>query len=347
MATVYYDKDADLNILKGKTIAIIGYGSQGHAHALNLRDSGVNVVIGDLPGSKTWELAISHGWKPMTAKEAVSSADYVQLLVPDTAQAQLWEKDIAPHIKKGAVLGFSHGFNIHFKTIVPPSHLDVVMVAPKGPGHLVRRTFEEGGGTPGLVAIFQEATGNAKALALAYAKGIGCTKAGTLETTFKEETETDLFGEQVVLCGGLVELIKNGYEVLTEAGYQPESAYFECLHEVKLIVDLIYEGGIDWMNHSISDTAKYGEFSRGTRVITSKTKEEMKKILSEIQSGAFAKEWIAEDKAGRPNFKRMKEAYATHPIEKVGAALRAMMPWIKKRGMDRSAPVEKKPVAAR
>jgi ketol-acid reductoisomerase len=220
------------------------------------------------------------------------------------------------------------------------------MVAPKGPGHLVRRTFEEGGGTPGLVAVFQDGSGKAKQLALAYAKGIGCTKAGTLETTFKEETETDLFGEQVVLCGGLVELIKNGYEVLTEAGYAPESAYFECLHEVKLIVDLIYEGGIDWMNHSISDTAKYGEFSRGSRIITAQTKQEMKKILSEIQSGAFAKEWIAEDKAGRPNFKRIKEAYATHPIEKVGATLRAMMPWIKKRGMDRTATAVKKPAGS-
>jgi len=348
MATIYYDKDADLNLLKGKKIAVLGYGSQGHAHALNLRDSGVEVVIGDLPGGRTWELAVSHGWKPQTAKEAVTGADYVQMLLPDTAQAELWNQVVSANIKKGAVLGFSHGFNIHFKTIVPPSHLDVVMVAPKGPGHLVRRTFEEGGGTPGLVAVFQDASGKAKQLALAYAKGIGCTKAGTLETTFKEETETDLFGEQVVLCGGLVELIKNGYETLTEAGYQPESAYFECLHEVKLIVDLIYEGGISWMNHSISDTAKYGEFTRGTRVITSKTKEEMKKILGEIQSGAFAKEWIAEDKAGRPNFKRLQEAYANHPIEKVGTQLRAMMPWIKKRGMDRSVPPPvKKPVGAK
>jgi ketol-acid reductoisomerase len=347
MATIYYDKDADLNLLKGKRIAVLGYGSQGHAHALNLRDSGVQVVIGDLPGGRTWDLAISHGWKPQTAQDAVTGADYVQMLMPDTAQADAWEKVVAPNIKKGAVLGFSHGFNIHFKTIVPPPHLDVVMVAPKGPGHLVRRTFEEGGGTPGLVAIFQDASGRARDLALAYAKGIGCTKAGTLETTFKEETETDLFGEQVVLCGGLIELIKNGYETLVEAGYQPESAYFECLHEVKLIVDLIYEGGIDWMNHSISDTAKYGEFSRGPRVITPQTKVEMKKILGEIQSGAFAKEWLAEDKAGRPNFKRMKEAYASHPIEKVGAALRAMMPWIKKRGMDRTVPTGKKPVGAR
>ncbi len=346
MATVYYDKDADFNLLKGKKIAIIGYGSQGHAHALNLRDSGAQVAIGTRPGGKTWDLAASHGWEPQTVKDAVRDADFVQILLPDTAQAEVWEKEIAPNIKKGAALGFSHGFNIHFKTILPPSHLDVVMVAPKGPGHLVRRTFEEGGGTPGLVAVFQDATGKAKALALAYAKGIGCTKAGTLETTFKEETETDLFGEQVVLCGGLVELIKNGYETLTEAGYQPESAYFECLHEVKLIVDLIYEGGIDWMNHSISDTAKYGEFSRGPRIITPKIKEEMKKILGEIQSGAFAKEWIAEDKAGRKNFTRMKEAYASHPIEKIGATLRAMMPWLKKKGMDRNAPA-KKPVAAR
>ncbi len=346
MAKVYYDNDADFNLLKGKKIAMLGYGSQGHAHALNLRDSGAQVVIGTRKGGKTWDLAAGHGWVPQTVVDAVKGADWVMMLLPDTAQAEVWEKEVAPHIKKGAVLGFSHGFNIHFKTILPPSELDVVMVAPKGPGHLVRRTFEEGGGTPGLVAVFQDASGMAQQLALAYARGIGCTRAGTLETTFKEETETDLFGEQVVLCGGLVELIKNGFETLIEAGYQPESAYFECLHEVKLIVDLIYEGGIDWMNHSISDTAKYGEFSRGPRIVTPKTKEEMKKILGEIQSGAFAKEWIAEDKAGRKNFTRMKESYATHPIEKVGATLRAMMPWLKKKGMDRQAPTPKKPVPA-
>jgi ketol-acid reductoisomerase len=343
-AKVYYDKDADFNLLKGKKIAMLGYGSQGHAHALNLRDSGANVVIGTRKGGKTWELAASHGWTPGTVAEAVKDADWVQILLPDTAQADVWEKEVAPNIKSGAVLGFSHGFNIHFKTIVPPSNIDVVMVAPKGPGHLVRRTFEEGGGTPGLVAVFQDASGKAQQIALAYAKGIGCTRAGTLETTFKEETETDLFGEQVVLCGGLVELIKNGFETLIEAGYQPESAYFECLHEVKLIVDLIYEGGIDWMNHSISDTAKYGEFTRGPRIITSKTKEEMKKILGEIQNHTFAKEWIAEDKAGRKNFQRMKDHYANHPIEKVGGELRAMMPWLKKKGMDRQTP--KKAVTA-
>jgi ketol-acid reductoisomerase len=346
MAKVYYDKDADFNLLKGKKIAIIGYGSQGHAHAQNLRESGANVVIGTRPGGKTWELATGHGWQPQTVKDAVTGADWVMILLPDTSQASVWENEIAPNIKKGAVLSFSHGFNIHFKTILPPSHLDVVMIAPKGPGHLVRRTFEEGGGTPALIAVAQNASGKAKELALAYAKGIGATRAGVLETTFKEETVTDLFGEQAVLCGGLVELIKNGYETLIEAGYQPEVAYFECLHEVKLIVDLIYEGGIDWMNHSISDTAKWGEFVSGPRVITSKTKEEMKKILGEIQSGAFAKAWIAEDKAGRKNFTRMKEAYATHPIEKVGAVLRGMMPWLKKKGMDRTAPA-KKPVAAR
>ncbi|HVO33417.1 MAG TPA: ketol-acid reductoisomerase [Elusimicrobiota bacterium] len=347
MAKVYYDKDADFDLLKGKKIAMLGYGSQGHAHALNLRDSGAHVVIGTRKGGKTWELAASHGWTPEPVADAVKNADWVQMLLPDTAQASVWQNDVAPNIKKGAVLGFAHGFNIHFKTILPPAHLDVVMVAPKGPGHLVRRTFEEHGGTPALVAVAQDASGKAKQLALAYAKGIGGTRAGVLETTFKEETETDLFGEQVVLCGGLVELIKNGFETLTEAGYQPESAYFECLHEVKLIVDLIYEGGIDWMNHSISDTAKYGEFTRGPRIITPKTKDEMKKILGEIQSGAFAKEWIAEDKAGRAKFNAMRQAYATHPIEKVGAALRAMMPWLKKRGMDRSAaPAGKKPVTA-
>ena len=349
MAKVYYDKDADFNLLKNKTIAILGYGSQGHGQALNLRDSGAQVVIGVRPGGATWDLAKSHGWSPVPVKEAVAGADYVQVLLPDTSQAQVWQEEILPQIKKGAALGFSHGFNIHFKTIVPPAHLDVVMVAPKGPGHLVRRTYEEGTGTPALVAVAQDASGKARQLALAYAKGIGATRAGVLETTFKEETETDLFGEQVVLCGGLVELIKNGFETLTEAGYQPESAYFECLHEVKLIVDLIYEGGIDWMNHSISDTAKYGEFTRGPRVITPQTKAEMKKILQEIQSGAFAKEWIAEDQAGRPRFKALRQALAEHPIEKVGAALRAMMPWLKKKGMDRSsaAPGGKKPVVAR
>jgi ketol-acid reductoisomerase len=341
MAKVYYDKDADFDLIKNKKVVILGYGSQGHAHALNLRDSGANVVIGVRPNGKTWELAKSHGWNPVPVPEAVKDADYISVLLPDTAQAEVWEKEVLPNIKKGAALCFSHGFNIHFKTIIPPSHLDVVMIAPKGPGHLVRRTFEEGGGVPGLVAVAQDASGKAKQVALAYAKGIGCTRGGVLETTFKEETETDLFGEQAVLCGGAVELIKNGFETLVEAGYQPESAYFECLHELKLIVDLIYEGGIDWMNHSISDTAKYGEFTRGPRVVNGKTKEEMKKILSEIQSGAFAKEWIAEDKAGRARFKSMKQAYADHQIEKVGGTLRAMMPWLKKRGMDRSAVKEK------
>jgi ketol-acid reductoisomerase len=341
MAKVYYDKDADFNLLKGKKIAMLGYGSQGHAHALNLRDSGAQVVIGTRKGGKTWDLASGHGWQPQTVPDAVRDADWVMILLPDTAQADVWKNEVEPNIKKGAVLSFSHGFNIHFKTIIPPTHLDVVMIAPKGPGHLVRRTFEEGGGTPALVAVFQDASGKAKELALAYAKGIGATRAGVIETTFKEETETDLFGEQAVLCGGLVELIKNGYETLTEAGYQPEVAYFECLHEVKLIVDLIYEGGIDWMNHSISDTAKYGEFVTGPRIITAQTKAEMKKVLTEIQNGTFAKQWIAEDKAGRKNFTRMKEAYASHNIEKVGAALRAMMPWLKKKGMDRQAPAKK------
>ena len=345
MAKVYYDNDADFNLLKGKKIAMLGYGSQGHAHALNLRDSGAQVVIGTRPHGKTWEIAAADGWQVQSVADAVKGADWVMMLLPDTAQAEVWEKEVAPHIKQGAVLSFSHGFNIHFKTIVPPAHLDVVMIAPKGPGHLVRRTFTEGGGTPALIAVHQNASGKARELALAYAKGIGSTRAGVLETTFKEETETDLFGEQAVLCGGLVELIKNGYETLTEAGYQPEVAYFECLHEVKLIVDLIYEGGIDWMNHSISDTAKWGEFVTGPRIVNAKTKEEMKKVLTEIQNGTFAKNWIAEDKAGRANFNRMKDAYAAHPIEKVGAALRAMMPWLKKKGMDRTA--AKQPAAAR
>jgi ketol-acid reductoisomerase len=327
-ATISYDDDADLGLLAGKKVAVLGYGSQGHAHALNLKDSGVDVVVGLRDGSSSAAKAKEAGLTVMTTADAVKAADIVMVLLPDTEQKRVYEADIAPNLEAGNSLAFAHGFNIHFGQITPPAGVDVWMIAPKGPGHLVRRTYEEGGGVPALVAVAQDATGNARAVGLAYAKGIGATRAGVLDTTFEEETETDLFGEQVVLCGGLVELIRNGYETLVEAGYQPESAYFETLHEVKLIVDLIYEGGIANMRYSISDTAEYGDMTRGSRVITPETKAEMKKILDEIQSGAFAKEWIAENEAGRPNFNRLREESAKHPIEAVGTELRAMMPWI-------------------
>jgi ketol-acid reductoisomerase len=327
-ATVYYDNDADTGLIADKLVAILGYGSQGHAHALNLKDSGIDVVVGLREGSKSKAKAEAAGLRVLPTGDAVREADIVMVLLPDTEQKKVYEADIAPNLVDGNSLAFAHGFNIHFKQISPPSGVDVWMIAPKGPGHLVRRTYDEGGGVPCLVAVENDATGKAKQTALAYAKGIGGTRAGVLDTTFEEETETDLFGEQVVLCGGLVELIRNGYETLVEAGYQPESAYFETLHEVKLIVDLIYEGGIAAMNYSISDTAEYGEMSRGPRIVSAQTKAEMKKILGEIQSGEFAKEWIAENENGRPNFDKMRAAAAQHPIEKVGAELRGMMPWI-------------------
>ncbi len=327
-AIVYYDADADSSLLTGKTVAILGYGSQGHAHALNLKDSGIDVVVGLREGSSSKAKAEAAGLKVLPTGEAVKAANIVMVLLPDTEQKAVFDADIAPNLSAGDSLAFAHGFNVHFGRIAPPEGVDVWMIAPKGPGHLVRRTYDEGGGVPCLVAVAQDATGNAHATALAYAQGIGGTRAGVLETTFQEETETDLFGEQVVLCGGLVELIKNGYETLTEAGYQPESAYFETLHEVKLIVDLIYEGGIAAMHYSISDTAEYGDYTRGPRIITPATKAEMKKILGEIQSGEFAREWIEENETGRKNFLAMRDATAKHPIEKVGAELRAMMPWI-------------------
>jgi ketol-acid reductoisomerase len=327
-ASVYYETDADLALIADKLVAILGYGSQGHAHALNLKDSGIDVVVGLRAGSKSQPKAEAAGLRVLPTAEAVREADIVMVLLPDTEQKKVYEADIAPNLVDGNSLAFAHGFNIHFGQISPPAGVDVWMIAPKGPGHLVRRTYDEGGGVPCLVAVHNDATGKAKQTALAYAKGIGGTRAGVLNTTFEEETETDLFGEQVVLCGGLVELIRNGYETLVEAGYQPESAYFETLHEVKLIVDLIYEGGIAAMNYSISDTAEYGEMSRGPRIVTPQTKAEMKKILGEIQSGDFAREWIAENENGRPNFNRMRDAAAEHPIEKVGAELRSMMPWI-------------------
>ena len=327
MAKVYYDKDADLGVLKKKTIAVIGYGSQGHAQAQNLKDSGLNVIIGVIP-DRTAEAAKKAGFVVMTVAEAVKKADIVQILIPDELQAKVYREDIAPNLKHGAALGFSHGFNIHFKQIVPPKDVDVFMVAPKGPGHLVRREFVEGKGVPALVAIEKDASKKAKKTALAYAKGIGATRAGVIETTFREETETDLFGEQCVLCGGLTELIRSGFETLVEAGYQPEIAYFECMHEVKLIVDLLYQGGISYMRFAISNTAEYGDLTRGKRIITDETRKEMKKILSEIQTGQFAKEWILENQAGRPMFQALAKAQRGHLIEKVGKELRQMMSWI-------------------
>jgi ketol-acid reductoisomerase len=328
MAKMYYDNDADLKILDGKTIGIIGYGSQGHAQAQNLRDSGLNVIVSEVKGTKNYELAKSHKFEPVSASDLTKKADIIQILVPDEFQGDLYEKDIKPNLTAGKSIMFSHGFNINFKHIVPPADIDVFMIAPKGPGHLVRSEYEKGGGVPCLVAIYQDASGKAKDIALAYGKGVGGTRGGIIETTFKEETETDLFGEQVVLCGGATELVKKGFEVLIEAGYQPEIAYFECLHELKLIVDLFYQGGIDYMRYSVSNTAEYGDLTRGKRIVTDKTKEEMKKILGEIQDGSFAKEWINECKTGKKNFKRMEEEEKGHPIEVVGKKLRKMMKWI-------------------
>jgi ketol-acid reductoisomerase len=328
---VYYDQDANLDLLKDKTVAILGYGSQGHAHAQNLRDSGVKVVVGQRPGGPNYDLAKEHGFEPMSAADAAAKADYIMILVPDQHQRAVYENDVLPNLKPGKALFFAHGFNVHFNQIVAPKDVDVVMVAPKGPGHLVRRVYEEGGGVPCLVAVQQDATGQAKDVALAYAKGVGGTRSGVLETTFREETETDLFGEQSVLCGGLSALICAGYETLVEAGYQPEIAYFECLHEVKLIVDLIYEGGLAKMRNSISDTAEYGDYTRGKRIVTEETKKEMKKILGEIQDGTFARDFIMENSAGgRAHFLAMRRLGAEHNIEEVGGRLREMMSWLKK-----------------
>ncbi|MFH1283003.1 MAG: ketol-acid reductoisomerase [bacterium] len=331
MAKMYYDQDANLDVLKGKKIAVIGYGSQGHAQAQNLRDSGLDVIIAELPDTSNYKKALEDNWTVVSAAEAAKTADWIQILVPDEFQGKIWKEEIKPNIKKGTVLGFSHGFNIRFKQIKPPKKCDVVLIAPKGPGHLVRRTYVEGGGTPNLIAVEQDYSGKAKEMALAYSKGIGGTRAGVIETTFAEETETDLFGEQVVLCGGVIELIKKGFEVLVEAGYQPEIAYFECLHEMKLIVDLIYEGGISNMNYSISNTAEYGEYVVGKRIISDKTKKTMQKVLKEIKSGKFARTWIKESEAGRPNFDKFRKELSEHTIEKVGAQLRGMMPWLKKK----------------
>lgn len=330
MAKIYYDKDANLEILKDKTIAIIGYGSQGRAQSLNLRDSGLKVIVSDLEGSSNWQQAQDDGFKPLSAKEAAEKGDIIQILTQDDVQAKVYGDDVEPNLKKGKALAFSHGFNIHFNQIVPPKDVDVFMVAPKGPGSLVREMYEKKMGTPSLVAVYQEYTGKALDLALAYAKGIGSTKAGVIETTFKEETETDLFGEQAVLCGGVTELIKAGFDTLVEAGYQPEIAYFECLHELKLITDLIYRYGIQGMRRNISDTAEYGDLTRGPRVIDKHVRETMKQILAEIQSAKFAREWIGENQANRPVFNALSKRDNSHLIEIVGEKLRSMMSWIKK-----------------
>jgi len=330
MVKVYYDSDADLSFLQDKKVAVIGYGSQGHAQAQNLKDSGVDVIVGLRRDSKSWPVAEADGLKVATVAEAAAAADIIQVLVPDELQAKLYREEIAPYLKPGKALMFSHGFNIHYGQIVPPADIDVFMVAPKGPGHMVRRMYLEGKGVPCLLAVHQNFSGRAKELGLAYAKGIGGTRAGVFETTFKEETETDLFGEQAVLCGGLTELIKAGFETLVEAGYAPEMAYFECLHEMKLIVDLVYEGGFSLMRHSISNTAEYGDYMTGRRIITEETRKEMKKILEEIQSGEFAKKWVLENQANRPVFNAIAKREKEHLIEKVGAELRQMMPWLKK-----------------
>lgn len=330
MPKIYYDQDADLNLLKGKTIAIIGYGSQGHAQAQNLQDSGLNVIVGlrqDLPD---WQKAEADGLKVVTVPEAAKAGDIIQILVPDELQAGIYQEQIEPYLEEGNALMFSHGFNIHFGQIVPPAYVDVFMVAPKGPGHIVRRMYTEGKGVPCLIAVYQDYSGKTKDIGLAYAKGIGGTRAGVFETTFKEETETDLFGEQAVLCGGVTELMKAGFDTLVEAGYAPEIAYFECLHEMKLIIDLINEGGLNLMRYSVSNTAEYGDYISGSRIITEETRKEMKKILAEVQNGEFAKRWILENKAGRPAYNAMKKKESEHLVEKVGAQLRKMMPWLKK-----------------
>jgi len=329
MARMYYDTDADLSLLQSKPIAIIGYGSQGHAHALNLRDSGLQVMVGLYPGSKSAAKAQAEGLPVLPVAEAAAQAELVMILLPDEVQKTVYLQEIQPHLRPGKILAFAHGFNIHFAQIVPPPEVDVIMVAPKGPGHLVRRTYVQGQGVPCLFAVYQNASGQARERAMSYAKGIGGTRAGILETTFREETETDLFGEQAVLCGGLTALIKAGFETLVQAGYQPELAYFECLHEVKLIVDLIVEGGLARMRDSISNTAEYGDYTRGPRVIDERVRSEMRKILTEIQTGQFAREFVLENQAGKPGFTAMRRREAEHPIEEVGRDLRAMFSWLK------------------
>jgi len=328
-AKIYYDQDADIGLLKGRKIAVIGYGSQGHAHALNLRDSGQDVVVGLYPGSKSWAKAEKDGLKVAPVADASKMSDVVMILLPDQTQRHVFEESIKGGLAKGKMLMFAHGFNIHFNQVVPPPDVDVTMIAPKAPGHVMRDLFTQGPGVPALVAVHQDVSGKARDLALAYGKGVGCTRAGVIETTFKEETETDLFGEQTTLCGGVSHLIKAAFETLVDAGYQPEIAYFECMHEMKLIVDLFYQGGLAYMRYSVSDTAEYGDYTRGPRVVSDETKAEMKKILSEIQSGQFAREWVLENQANRAQFLAMRKRDAEHPIEEVGKRLRGMMSWIK------------------
>jgi ketol-acid reductoisomerase len=329
MLKIYYDKDADLSLLKNKIIAILGYGSQGHAHAQNLRDSGCTVIVGQRPGGANYDLAKTHGFEPMSAAEATKKADMINMLLPDEVQGDIYKSEVKPNLTAGKILMCSHGFNIHFGQVEPPRGVDAVLVAPKGPGHLVRSEFEKGGGVPCLIALSEGASDESRRLGLAYAKGIGGTRAGVIETTFAEETETDLFGEQAVLCGGVSALVKAGYETLVEAGYQPEMAYFECMHELKLIVDLFYQGGLNYMRYSVSNTAEYGDYTRGPRIVTEETKKEMKKILEEIQSGQFAREWILENKANAPAFKAVRRRERQHPIEEIGRKLRRLMSWIK------------------
>ncbi|WP_062047889.1 ketol-acid reductoisomerase [Bacillus sp. JCM 19034] len=330
MAKVYYNSDVNEAILKEKKVAVIGYGSQGHAHSLNMRESGQDVIIGLRPG-KSWDKAVNDGFDVYSVREATAKADVIMVLLPDELQPTVYKNEIEPELTEGKVLAFAHGFNIHFNQIVPPANVDVFLAAPKGPGHLVRRVFQEGGGVPGLIAVYQDATGKAKDIALAYAKQIGSARAGVLETTFQEETETDLFGEQAVLCGGASALVKAGFETLVEAGYQPEVAYFECLHELKLIVDLMYEGGLETMRYSISDTAQWGDYVAGPQIITDDTKEAMRKVLKDIQTGKFAKGWILENQANRPEFTAITRAESQHPLEVVGRELRAMMPFVKEK----------------
>jgi len=346
MAIIYTDKDATLDLVRGRKVAIVGYGSQGHAHALNLKDSGVDVRVGLPEASKSRQKAQAAGLSVLTVAEAAREADLIMVLAPDEKQRKIYEEEIAPHLTEGKALFFAHGFNIHYGQIKPPPEVDVVLIAPKAPGHMVRRLFEGGQGTPALIAVQQDASGQAKALGLSYARGIGATRAAVLETTFREETETDLFGEQTVLCGGITSLVLAGYETLVEAGYQPESAYFECLHELKLIVDMMYEGGLGWMRHSISDTAEYGDYSRGPRIVTEETRAEMKRILREIQSGQFAREWILENQAGRPSFEKLRTEAKSHPIEEVGRRVRELMSWLRDAKKDSSeAPRKPRPAA--
>ena len=329
MATMFYENDADPSLIRDRTIGVIGYGSQGHAHALNLKDNGLDVIVGLYEGSKSWPKAEGEGLRVALVADAARESDIIMVLIPDTTQSQVYKESIRPHLVPGKTLMFAHGFNIHYKTVVPPDDVDVSMVAPKAPGHRMREVFTRGSGVPGLLAIHQDVSGQAREIGLAYARGVGCTRAGVLETTFKEETETDLFGEQTVLCGGVTALIKAAFETMVEAGYQPESAYFECMHELKLIVDLLYQGGMEYMRYSVSDTAEYGDYTRGPVVIDEHVKDNMKKVLAAVQDGSFAREWIAENDEGRPRFNRLRRENAEHPIESIGQELRDMMSFLK------------------